>query len=545
MPYTGVPDVNEAPGAGAAPAIADRGAAARADSARASAELAGRAASAHDPLSRWVFEYLAAHPRAALEEVVAASLDRRFSASPHETFFTGGGVHTFVNFNPDDNGRIMTVREGIRNSVNLVFIRLMREIVQYHKAALGYDERAIFTDTHHPVRRELLDEFVAGEGRKLLWRYYHRYRDKSEAEATALLFGRRLTPRTVAIAHYYLHGPDSPPAALAAALAAAFGPGAPDSLDTARLTKAYARTRLSRQDAAYLGRLHPLELWTVEHLLAHPDAEWSSFTEASSPALVESYDWLYRPRAKRAQDARIRILLETKAFAEIHTVWQRLGYPFGSLVPSLATSIGSSADRPAALAELVGIILRDGVRAPMQRVQNLDFAAGTPYEIRLEPDQKIGREVMPREVAGALRGCLVDVVENGTARRAHGAVHDTAGALIPIGGKTGSGDNRIKSFARGGRLIGSQVVSRTASFAFFIGDRFFGVITAYVAGEEAAAYSFTSSLPTQILKILGPSLEPLAAPIAALPAAAATPAARTAPAASADSTAPDQIAGRM
>jgi len=509
-PYAAVPDVNEAarPGARAA----EQEAAALADSARASADLNVRAASAHDPLTRWVFEYLAAHPRAALDEVVAASLDRRFSASPYETFFTGGGVHTFANFNPDDNGRIMTVREGIRNSVNLVFIRIMREIVQYHKAALGYDEHAIFADPKHPVRRELLDEFVAGEGRKLLWRYYHRYRNKSEAEATALLFGRRLSPRTVAIAHYYLHGPESPTAALGAALAAAFGPGAPDSLDVARLTKAYAHSRLSRQDAAYLGRVHPLELWTIEHLLAHPEAEWSAFTEASSIVLADSYAWLYRPRAKRAQDARIRILLESKAFAEIHTVWQRLGYPFGSLVPSLATAIGSSADRPAALAELVGIILRDGVRAPMQRIQTLDFAAGTPYEIRFEPDRRPGREVLPREVAIALRGCLVDVVDNGTARRAHGAVQDAAGELIPIGGKTGSGDNRVKSFARGGRLIGSRVVSRTASFAFFIGDRLFGVITAYVAGEEAAAYSFTSSLPTQILKLLGPSLQPLAVP---------------------------------
>ena len=34
-----------------------------------------------------------------------------------------------------------------------------------------------------------------------------------------------------------------------------------------------------------------------------------------------------------------------------------MGYPFASLTPSLATAIGSSGDRPAALAELMGIIL--------------------------------------------------------------------------------------------------------------------------------------------------------------------------------------------
>jgi len=109
----------------------------------------------------------------------------------------------------------------------------------------------------------------------------------------------------------------------------------------------------------------------------------------------------------------------------------------------------------------------------------------------------------------ALRTCLLDVVENGTARRAYGAVKRPNGINVPIGGKTGSGDNRVKSFARGGRLTGSRVVSRTASFAFFMGDRFYGVITAYVAGPEAAEFGFTSSLPTQILKMLGPALTPL------------------------------------
>ena len=42
-------------------------------------------------------------------------------------FATGGGVHAFANFDREDDGRIMTVREAFRKSVNLVFIRLMRQ----------------------------------------------------------------------------------------------------------------------------------------------------------------------------------------------------------------------------------------------------------------------------------------------------------------------------------------------------------------------------------------------------------------------------------
>jgi hypothetical protein len=42
-----------------------------------------------------------------------------------------------------------------------------------------------------------------------------------------------------------------------------------------------------------------------------------------------------------------------------------------------------------------------------------------------------------------------------------------------------------------------------------LGERFFGVITAYVEGENAGNYHFTSSLPVQILKSLEPTLAPL------------------------------------
>jgi hypothetical protein len=57
-------------------------------------------------------------------------------------------------------------------------------------------------------------------------------------------------------------------------------------------------------------------------------------------------------------------------------------------------------------------------------------------------------------------------------------------------------------------------VSRTATFVFFAGDRFHGVVTAHVAGPESADYTFTSSLPVQVLKNLAPLLEPVfAAPL--------------------------------
>jgi hypothetical protein len=58
-------------------------------------------------------------------------------------------------------------------------------------------------------------------------------------------------------------------------------------------------------------------------------------------------------------------------------------------------------------------------------------------------------------------------------------------------------------------LISQRVVDRTATFVFFLGDRFFGTITAYVPGTVAGTYHFTSALAVQLLEALQPQLEPL------------------------------------
>jgi hypothetical protein len=72
-----------------------------------------------------------------------------------------------------------------------------------------------------------------------------------------------------------------------------------------------------------------------------------------------------------------------------------------------------------------------------------------------------------------------------------------------LGGKTGTGDNRIMVKGRAGLAM-----NRTATFVFYLGPRHFGTLTAYVIGPDAASYRFTSGLPVQILKSMGPLLLP-------------------------------------
>ena len=103
-------------------------------------------------------------------------------------------------------------------------------------------------------------------------------------------------------------------------------------------------------------------------------------------------------------------------------------------------------------------------------------------------------------MARAVKGALEAVVERGTARGLRGAFARGNGARLAVGGKTGTGDNRyVVRNARGG-LVRSRVVNRTAAFVFFIGPRWFGVVTAYLPGGRAGRHRFTSALATQVLK---------------------------------------------
>jgi membrane peptidoglycan carboxypeptidase len=229
---------------------------------------------------------------------------------------------------------------------------------------------------------------------------------------------------------------------------------------------------------------------------------------ASSGERQRVYRWLFKAGRKYAQDRRIQALLEIEAFTELHHAWQRLGYPFETLTPSYASAIGASGDRPAALAELIGLLLNDGVQAPRLRFDSYHFAAGTPYETRLARPPARGAHLLAPEVAAATRGALIEVVETGTARRLQGVYQRPGQPPLRVGGKTGTGDHRRVSYGAHGHLVGTQVVSRAATFAFFLGEHFFGVVTAYVTGPEAARYHFTSALPVQVLKGLAPILMP-------------------------------------
>ncbi len=265
---------------------------------------------------------------------------------------------------------------------------------------------------------------------------------------------------------------------------------------------------MSLRDRGYIAGVHPLELWLVRYLQDHPNATRAEAMSASAGVRQEVYRWLFDSRSPYQQNLRIRILLEQDAFDQILQDWRRQGYPFGRLVASDGTALGSSGDRPDALAELMGIIVDNGVRLPTVDLERLQFAAGTPYETDMVAPLQPQRVLAP-EVAQTVQRALSRVVAEGTAKAVSGVYRTPDAGLLPVGGKTGTGDNRYDRFGRGGRLISQKVVDRTATFVFFLGNRFFGTVTAYVPGAVAAEYHFTSALAVHLLRALQPQLEPL------------------------------------
>jgi membrane peptidoglycan carboxypeptidase len=461
-----------------------------------------------DYLSIWVIDQLKARPKITLDEMLNQALDRKYSASPDEYFYTGGGVHHFNNFSEDDDLRIVTVRDALRKSINLPFIRMMRDLAYHHL----YKPEGIARWLESPdddKRKEYLARFADREGLVYLRRFYSRYKGKSTDDNLETLT-QKVYPKPSRLTMLYESiYPERDRAALEEYLKAHIPAQVLVTENIDNLFYKYTPDNFDLQDQGYITKVHPLELWVVKYLADHPTATRDEVIEASAEQRQEIYQWLFKHSHSFAQQRRIMTLLEDDAFKQIHAAWERVGYPFASLTPSYATSIGASGDRPAALADLIGIISNDGVKLPSVRFANFHYAKATPYETILDKTLENGQQVLLPEVARAARSALIGVVASGTAGSLNGVYKDANGKWLEVGGKTGTGDHRKDRHGANGQLLETKFISRAATFTFFLGDKFFGVITAYVAGENAGSYHFTSSLPVHILKFLEPTLSPM------------------------------------
>jgi membrane peptidoglycan carboxypeptidase len=459
-----------------------------------------------DPLTFWSIEYLAKGKDVSLDIMLRAAMNRQYSGSPGESFFTAGGLHTFHNFNNNFNGSRLTIWQALQHSVNLPFIRIMRDIVRYYtQKGVSTNATTYVSGLDDKTRAEYLRRFADKEGKVFMRGYYKKYGIlKTDKEIlNKFLEGTKKPKSRLATLMWQINPTES---------ADEFGKFIinkyPDSVltydDAKDLHATLLRYKDSLSDQAYIASVHPLELWTAGFLFNKPLSDIDSLYKASVNQRQESYKWLFRKSLRRAQDQRIKIMLESEAFQEIHRSWEKLGYDQGSLIPSYATSLGVSADTPGSLAKLMGIIANEGQLAPSTKFYGLLFGSKTPFETRIKVAEINDRRVLSKEVVAIAKEALTKVVQGGTAVRIKDGISDGKFSYQVIG-KTGTGDHRHKVF-RGGRNVATEVRNRTATIVFILGDKFFGTLTVFVPGKDAEKFKFTSSLTVQLLKHLGSSL---------------------------------------
>lgn len=139
----------------------------------------------NDRLTQWTIGYLKTAEDKSLRATLDAAMNRYYSANPTERFFTGGGVHKFSNFTKDDDSKIVTMYEALRKSINLPFIRLMRDIIQYY-VAKNPESEAMVRDISNKTRRIYLENFARKEGRQFLNKFYLKYREKNQTRLSVL-----------------------------------------------------------------------------------------------------------------------------------------------------------------------------------------------------------------------------------------------------------------------------------------------------------------------------------------------------------------------
>ncbi|RQR59487.1 glycosyl transferase family 51 [Burkholderia sp. Bp9126] len=462
-----------------------------------------------DNLSRWALDYLSHTRDRSLQAMLDAAVERKYSASP-DVFYTGGGAQVFSNFEKSDNHRILTLHQAFEHSVNLVFVRLMRDIVHYEMIRTSGPSTSWLGDPAQ--RRQYLQQFVDGESQVYVKRFYTRYAGKPADDALALMLKdvRKSPPKLATVLRSV--APNESLAWFSAQMRAQLK-GTPaatiDDDDLAALYAKYAIDRFNLNDRGYIASVHPLALWTLNYLRAHPDAKLADVQRDSRDARFYTYSWLYKTRYHGTQDRRIRRMVEVRAYAAISKSWRELGYPFAEVTPSYAAAIGASGDQPDALAKLIGLIANGGAKAPTETISRLDFAKGTPYETHFVRAAAQPQPTLSPEIVGVVHELLRDVVQSGTARRLAGGMTLPSGKTLEVVGKTGTGDQRFNVYARGARLIESRKVNRSGTFVFVLGDRFFGVLTAVAHEPYAARYDFTSAMAVQLLKSMAPALAPL------------------------------------
>jgi hypothetical protein len=209
----------------------------------------------------------------------------------------------------------MDVWEATRNSVNLVYIRIMRDIVRHYASSTPGAAARILEDAENPLRETYLARYVDQDGRIFIHRFYQHHKPLGPGQMADELYARTgHNPMRFTVVFRYLE-----PRASLEAFVAALHKHVPASASLGQkaletLYRTYAPDAYSLTDIGYLAQVHPLELWVVKTLRAAPETDLATLYESGMGCASRSTTGCSRPAARTSQDIRIQSLLEVEAF---------------------------------------------------------------------------------------------------------------------------------------------------------------------------------------------------------------------------------------
>ena len=150
-----------------------------------------KAQEARDPLTKWAVETLQKEKNPPWKPFSIAPWSANIQRAPGKLSLPAAAFIISKTLNQRKINASLNCGMRSETQSNLVFIRLMRDIVSYHRARLQYNSDAVLSDPTNPDRKRMLQEIAEEESRSVLRRSYQAYHGQTEQQIVARLLGTK------------------------------------------------------------------------------------------------------------------------------------------------------------------------------------------------------------------------------------------------------------------------------------------------------------------------------------------------------------------
>ncbi len=447
-------------------------------------------------IKRLLASYIKKYPDATMKQILAWAMSRRISANPETKFLTGESWHQFHNYQKSDDRKKPNIWQMTTESINLSFVRLMRDVVDYYIEQSGYDKIAVLTDKNNQIRKTIIDAGVKKE--EMIYQnglnfFVERIQDSF---SDALLVDETLAENETVT--------DKAIILRAREIVKKINLPIDKSLEKNTYNSAYKKEEKKyRRLSSWFKRITYYEKkWLLARVRQQKNSNSELISLEEARVIQQTSQWL-RTNKFWVKNT-LYTHMEREAFSKgVTPAWKKLGYPF-TVSPSYAVVLGSSGDTPMSLLELAGILLNDGVHEKnISAIERIILAPGSEFEtpFKIKHQQEV---VIPQAVAIVARKAMAGVLHKGTAIFA--SRHPLMKYVQSAGAKTGTGDNRYNQ----------EPINRSAAVLSILdtgkGKAKYAIcITMSVTEGDMERYNFTSKVPVRILSRIADHLSPIIA----------------------------------